>query len=320
MVHSDRRVPFVPHTDAGKPLENHRIDYTLPSTRKRNMHSSHDFAWFLSKHLKGWRLLLETVEPSLVKLRNVALHTVGLLAFDSLQRRSPLQRCKKKDLEAIINLRVRSYRYYKCIEKVEEAKPSVGATTDLHDNEHPDEGANFLPETLFLVFRRSTKRRKDKSLAEAIHGTPHWQQCYSTNGARASKRSQFRKERPLRLLEVEDCGALIKDLATQVVAVYKHFGLYAEEAALYYRTVRFEEEEFAFVGLELHSIPLKRFVDEFQFNYLPPFIYEYIALSFNDHRGYVRGYENPFSTFAEQTIRTVMGNEAVTLPPPFKVR
>ena len=61
----------------------------------------------------------------------------------------------------------------------------------------------------------------------------------------------------------------------------------------------------------MNNTTAARFIDVFRYNLLPPFEYEYMALSFSDHRGYVRGYKNPYSSLADEEIASFMGDVVV---------
>ena len=65
----------------------------------------------------------------------------------------------------------------------------------------------------------------------------------------------------------------------------------------------------------MNNTTAARFIDVFRYNLLLPFEYEYMALSFNDYRGYVRGYKNPYSSFADMKIASLMGVELDTDAP-----
>ena len=94
-------------------------------------------------------------------------------------------------------------------------------------------------------------------------------------------------------------GPLIQDILNQLQSIHDQYGIAQGQPTLYYRVIGFKEEEYAFLVIETDNTTAAKFIDEFDVNYLPPFEYEYIALSFNDHRGYVRGINNAYSKFAD---------------------
>ena len=167
LFHSDfRRIAcFSPPKANG---EFPRVEYHSVESKRKNMHSSRNFEFFFDAHCPLWeQTLLKTIEAPLLRLKHVGLHTVGLIIFSSISRRPPLQYYLPEVLEPIINLRIRSYRFYKFIGG---AYPTTQRLDRIVCNSFPMGETTLLPETVFLVLRRYVRGNSGSTLAEAFHG------------------------------------------------------------------------------------------------------------------------------------------------------
>lgn len=71
-------------------------------------------------------------------------------------------------LKDVINLKIRSYRF---IRFDNNAKPPTSEYVNMIvDNDFPGGLSTFLPESIFIMFRRYTRGNTGRTLAEAFHG------------------------------------------------------------------------------------------------------------------------------------------------------
>ena len=139
--------------DLGQP---HRVSPIVCAANMRtNLHSSQAYSKFAYAQHPEWMGLLQSTEEPLLRLRDTAIHTVGLLIFNCLSVRPPLHFQEPEVLRPIINLRVRAHRHFK-FPDMEGQAPTLRMDA-ITDNDFPNGRSTLLPETLFLVIRRYTE-------------------------------------------------------------------------------------------------------------------------------------------------------------------
>ena len=235
---------------------------------RTNLHSSQAYSKFAYAQHPEWMGLLQSTEEPLLRLRDTAIHTVGLLIFNCLSVRPPLHFQEPEVLRPIINLRVRAHRHFK-FPDMEGQAPTLRMDA-ITDNDFPNGRSTLLPETLFLVIRRYTEGNNGKTLVDGFHGSRNLYD-FQRKAAAVGHDSHFRRLSIEWFLNERKLGPMAKLICELVKETYRYYGLPLDQVAMYFRVIEFEAEEFAFVGLEMDNTTTARFVDQFSYTLIPPF-------------------------------------------------